>query len=155
MCFLLPPDKDWIDLLSALLTPTVAAIGIYIAYQQRVTNQNRLKHELFEKRYEVYENIGVFISSILTSGTVKPGSDMEFLRDTKAVTLLFDSHIKEFTSEVYKKALDLHCYEAELEGLTGEERKMNIDKQRVIKDWYMEQLKTMELKFIGYLKLEH
>lgn len=151
----MPPDKDWIDLLSALLTPTVAAIGIYIAYQQRVLNQNRLKHELFEKRYEVYERIGAFISSILTSGSVKPGSDMEFLRDTKAVTLLFDSNIKSFTSEVYKKAVDLHCFEAELEGLVGEERKANIKKQRMIKDWYMEKLKTMELQFIEYLKLEH
>ena len=152
---IIPPDKDWIDLLSALLTPTVAAIGIYIAYQQRLINQNRLKHELFDKRYEVYERIGEFISSILTTGTVRAGSDLEFLRDTKAVTLLFDTDIKQFTSEIYEKAVHLHCLESELEGMVSEERKINIEKQREIKNWYTEQLKTMEIKFIRYLKLEH
>jgi hypothetical protein len=58
---------DWIDVLSALLTPTIAILGIYIAYQQWRTNKNRLKLELFDKRYEIFTNIKKFIANILTS----------------------------------------------------------------------------------------
>lgn len=155
MCLSLPPDKDWIDLLGALTTPVIAAIGIFIAYQQRSVNKNRLKHELFDKRYEVYENIGEFISEILTSGRVREGADFEFLRDTKAVYLLFDNDIKQFTDEIYNKSVYLHSYEAELKSLTGDERNEAIRKESEIKKWYSEQLSTMENKFIKYLKLEH
>jgi len=151
----MPPDKDWIDLLSALTTPIIAAIGIYIAFQQRSVNKNRLKHELFNKRYEVYENIGAFISEILTSGTVRAGADFEFLRDTKAVYLLFDKDLKEFTDKIYKKSVELHCLESELSSLTGEERTEALRKESIIKKWYSDQLETMESKFVKYLKLEH
>jgi tRNA A-37 threonylcarbamoyl transferase component Bud32 len=155
VCPLIPPDKDWIDLLGALLTPMVGAVGIYIAIQQRAINKNRLKHELFEKRYQVYENIGAFIGTVLMEGRVQAGSEYQFLRDTKAVTLLFDETIKEFTSEIYKRAVDLHCLDTELESLDGSARTENIQKQRAIKDWHEEQLRSMELKFLKYLKLEH
>lgn len=44
-------SKDLIDILSALLTPCVAAITGYIAYQQWQTNERKRKQDLFEKRY--------------------------------------------------------------------------------------------------------
>ncbi len=155
MCQIIPPDKDWIDLLSSLLTPVIAFFGIYIAYQQRAINRNRLKNELFEKRYAVFEKIGAFIANILMSGRVDKGSDFEFLRDTKPAYLLFDKEIKDFTSEIYKNAVNLHCLTTELDSLTGEKRTENIKKQGDIKKWYSEQLNTLDEKFIEYLRLEH
>jgi len=155
MCQFIPPDKDWIDLLSALITPVIAFFGIYIAYQQRSINRNRLKNELFEKRYSNFETIGAFIADILVNGRVEKGADVKFLRDTKASYLLFDKNIKDFVSEIYKKAVDLHCLCQELDSVSGEERKRNIEKQRVIKDWYKNQLDNLDEKFVEYLRLEH
>lgn len=156
MCLSLPPNKDWIDLLGALLTPTIAGFGIYIAYQQGVINKNRLKHELFEKRYAIYEKIGFYISEILISGTVKAGSDIEFLRDTKASALLFDSRIEKLVSQIYQKSVELHCLETELDALTSDvSRKENVRKQSEINDWLKEQLSSMPSLFEEYLHLEH
>lgn len=46
-------DASWIQIFKALLTPVVAILGVYIAYQQWRTNRTRLKHELFDRRYSM------------------------------------------------------------------------------------------------------
>lgn len=144
-----------IDVSKALLTPLIAVIAVYVAWQQMQTNRRKLKLDLFEKRYVVYEKVGEFIGSILTSGRVAPGSDKQFLVDTKASGLLFGPDISQFVSEVYKKAVHLHALEAELEGTHGEARTSNIKAQREIKDWYSRALEGLQGRFGEYLKLQH
>lgn len=44
--------KDWVDVFSALLTPTVAILAVYIALQQWQTQEKQRKQDLYEKRYD-------------------------------------------------------------------------------------------------------
>lgn len=44
--------KDWVDVFSALLTPTVAIFAGIIAYQQWQTQEKQRKQDLFEMRYD-------------------------------------------------------------------------------------------------------
>ena len=44
-----------VPVLSALLTPTIAIITTYIAYEQWRTNRNKLKLDLFDRRFAVYD----------------------------------------------------------------------------------------------------
>lgn len=44
----------WVSLSSALLTPTIAITGIYIAYRQWKTNDLKRQNDLFDRRYEFY-----------------------------------------------------------------------------------------------------
>jgi hypothetical protein len=144
-----------IEISKALLTPLLAIVAAYIALQQLKTNRRKLKLDLFEKRYVVFEKIGAFIGSILTTGTVQAGREFQFLADTKAAGLLFGDEISRFVSDVYGKAVLLHALEAELTGSEGESRKSNIQAQREIKDWYVHALEGLEACFKQYLKLEH
>ena len=50
-------EKDWVDMLSALLTPLVAGIAVYIAFQQWKTAERKRKQDLFDKRYEFYQKM--------------------------------------------------------------------------------------------------
>jgi len=144
-----------IEMSKALLTPVVAAVAAYVAWQQLTTNRRKLRLDLFDRRYAVFEKIGDFIGSILTTGRVQQGKEIQFLVDTKAVSFLFGEDISEFVSEIYRKAVDLHALDAELEGATGEARSANIKAQREIKDWYSKALRELKARFSGYLKLEH
>jgi hypothetical protein len=78
-----------IEISKALLTPVIAIIAAYVAWQQLKTNRRKLKLDLFDRRYAVFEKIGEFIGSILTSGKVQQGKEIQFLVDTKAAGLLF------------------------------------------------------------------
>lgn len=139
----------------ALLTPLIAIIAVYVAWQQMTTNRRKLKLDLFDRRYVVYDKIGQFIGSILGSGRVQEGKEFQLLVDTKAVRFLFSDDIVHFVSEVRSKAAHLHALNAELEGSTGEARTANIKAQREIKDWFSEALTTLDKRFAEYLTLGH
>lgn len=49
--------KDWIDVLSALLTPIVTIIAVYIAYRQWKTAEAKRRQDLFEMRYDNLFNL--------------------------------------------------------------------------------------------------
>lgn len=44
--------KDWVDYMSALLTPVIAIFGCFIAYRQWRTSEKERKQYLFDKRYD-------------------------------------------------------------------------------------------------------
>lgn len=44
-------DKDWIDILAALLTPTIALFALYLGFQNFRLARRRRQDELFDKRY--------------------------------------------------------------------------------------------------------
>ena len=60
-----------------LLTPVVAAIAAYIAWQQYAVNRDKLKLDLYHKRLNVYQALSQFIGSIMVHGDLK----YEALRD--------------------------------------------------------------------------
>jgi len=60
--------KDWVDILSALLTPTITIVGIGIAVLQLKINKDRYKHELFEKRWDQFISIRDFIGHVFSHG---------------------------------------------------------------------------------------
>ena len=57
--------KDVIDVFQALLTPTIAVAGIAIARRQWKISDEKLRLDLFERRWKVFEAVGCFLSEIL------------------------------------------------------------------------------------------
>ena len=55
-------DPHWTAYLTALLTPTIAGFGIYIAIQQWLTARRKLKFDLFDRRFAVYDAVRCFSS---------------------------------------------------------------------------------------------
>jgi len=93
------------DLFGALLTPLIAVLAIYIAFQQKNINEKRLKFKLFEKRFEVYESIMDFIGWVLTTGGVSYTESMTkeeviFLEKTNASWALFSHEVEQFIKDV-------------------------------------------------------
>jgi hypothetical protein len=150
-------DAHWTTCLSALLTPTVAVLGSLIAYRQWRTAQNKLKHDLFERRFSVYDAARIFISSIMTSGKATEEELFKFLSGTREAKWLLNSEVSEYLDkELYHKALDLQCLASELEGVpVGIERSSNVQKQAEIKKWLIQQYDILDVKFSPFLKLEH
>ena len=151
------PDLHWTTILSALLMPTVAVFGLFIARQQLHIAKNKLKHELFERRFSVYDAVRNLLASIVTSGKAKDEEILKFLSGTREAKWLLDEKIAKYLDdEFYSKALDLQCLASELEGLPiGDERSTNVHKQREIKQWFSKQYDVLDEKFSPFLKLEH
>jgi hypothetical protein len=150
-------DPHWTTYLSALMVPIVAVFGAIIAYRQWQTAQNKLKFDLFERRFAVYDAARTLLASIVTSGKATDKETFAFLSGTREAKWLLNADIADYLDkELYHKALDLQTLAAELEGIPGDdERAANVNKQREIKQWIREQYNVLDEKFYPFLQLGH
>ena len=147
-------SKDWIDILTALLTPTIAIAGIAIAAFQWKLSKDRYKHELFDKRWEQFSAIRDFMGKARTNGKVSQDDEYNFMVATRGCKFLFGDDIKSLVEETFKKAGYLNALEEELKSLTAQEdRKRNVANQRETKDWFESQIKGIENRFKKFLQL--
>lgn len=150
-------EPHWTSYFSALLIPTIAVLGAFIAYRQWRLGQNKLKLDLFDRRFSVYDAARNFLAGIMTSGKAKDEDIYKFVGATREAKWLLNSEIAAYLHEViYKKALALASLQAELEGIgVGTNRSKNVTDQRVIKEWFMAQYEVLDEHFSKFLKLDH
>lgn len=150
-------EPHWTQTLAALLTPTIAVFGSFIAYRQWRTAQKKLKLDLFDKRFAVYDAARSFILSVMTSGKAQPEEMYKFVAGTRGARWLLNDEIATyFDEQIRRNAVHLQELDADLQDLpVGDERTRNVKRQREIKEWLIDQFKTLDEKFSPFLKLGH
>ena len=150
-------DPHWTAYLTALLTPTLAVLGAHIAYRQWQLAQNKLKFDLFDRRFQVYEAARNLLASIMTSGKAQDDEVMKFRIATREARWLLSQDVADYLDkQLHHKALDLQCLASELKGVgVGETRTKNVYAQADIKTWCMAQYDVLDQKFSPFLQLQH
>lgn len=141
-------------------TPFVALIAALfaglIAWRQWRTAQNRLKLDLFDRRFVIYDKTRGFLVSILASGRVERGGSARFISDTRPSKWLFNPGFATYLAELGERAWRLESLELQFEPLTDQaERESNLDKQAALKDWLADQFKALDGRFAPFLALSH
>lgn len=139
-----------------IITTAIAVIVAIITFGQWQNARDQLRHSLFEKRYAIYEEINDFLATVLQTGRIADGAEMEFLRSTKRAYFVFaaDKEIKKLTHDIYKQAVNLNSLQSEQNSVSGERLEQNLEKQGKIKEWFEETLNEMGARFERYLKLK-
>ena len=138
---------SWIDILAALLTPTIALIALYIAYQQYKINQQRLRHETYERRLRVYKAVQAHLSIILRAGKTSYQECTLFYSEASEAAFLFDNSVMDKIDEIYRKSIDMVGLHEQLypsdgsAGLpVGEQRSKVSHKNSELLKWHIAQL---------------
>jgi hypothetical protein len=149
--------SDWMAYSSALLTPVVAIFASYIAWQQWRTAKNKLKFDLFTRRFSVYDAARSLLAGPLTNDTALDKPLQAFATGTREARWLFDKAIHTYLrEELWAKAIDLQRLTAELDGLPpGDERTAKVHERAAIKKWFNSQHEVLDAKFEPFLTLEH
>ena len=104
-------EKDWVDILTALLMPTIAiAVGV-IAYLQWRTAENHRNQQLFDKRYRFFKMLWNIFCSHIESPDQAPPLEPEDLFDfTHEADFLFGedivSHLMAMPDKQKEKCID-------------------------------------------------
>jgi hypothetical protein len=61
----MPTEPHWTAYVTALLTPVIAVLGTYIAYQQWKINSHKLRLDLFEKRWAIYAATNDMLATLI------------------------------------------------------------------------------------------
>lgn len=155
------PDSSWIDVLSALLVPAIAIVGVYIAYQQFRINEQRLRHETYERRLAVYKAVQRYLSEILRDGTTTYQRASEFYSEASEAAFLFDSSVQDKIDKLYKKYIEMVATHEKMypsdgsSGLpVGEERTKVAEENSKLLEWHLEELKNSKSFFAMKLGLK-
>jgi hypothetical protein len=101
----IPKNPDsCIAILSACLVPLVAIVTTYIAWQQFRISRNKLKLDLYDKRYDFYSKLYSLIEEIHIKAEMPMTALVEFRKNYSLGTFLFDSKIRVVIEQVYTKS---------------------------------------------------
>jgi hypothetical protein len=97
--------------LTAFSTLIIGLAASVLAYQQFRISKAKLRFDLYQKRYDLFLKLRMFVSDLATG----PGNDHDviltkagvFKRDTIDCRFLFDADVVAYFDEVYSKACEL------------------------------------------------
>jgi hypothetical protein len=140
--------------LQGLLTPVVAIIAVYIGWRQWKTSSQKLKLDLFERRFRVFQAVRDILGMMYT--TVSDDKKLfQLLSQTRDAEFLFGSEIKDYVENVWRRASRLSDTHKQLSGILEtapievRQKLAKIENDEV--QWAFAETCTMADKFKSYL----
>jgi hypothetical protein len=96
-------EIDWnavAEFSKSMLTPTIGAVTVYIAWQQWKTNQQKLDFDRYDRRLKIYDELLNFIAVALDS-KVTSKNLTDFHKTISDANFIFGDDIIEYLNEVY------------------------------------------------------
>ncbi|PXX93811.1 hypothetical protein DIT71_03160 [Marinobacter vulgaris] len=146
----------WADYVSAIGIPVIALIGSWIAFRQFQVSRNKLKHDLFEKRLEIYEAVRNTLGIVARNGKLTQAEEINYLVATRSAKWLFGNEVYLYLDEtLWDKIVDLGLHNSILEGPSSEEKKQHAAARGETMKWLISQHSEFDALCAKYLKLRH
>ncbi len=148
-----------LKILSGLLTPIIAIIALYIAYQQYLINKRKLRLDLYEKRFIIFKETKNFLLKIIQDEKIATTELQIFIFSTKESRFLFENDISNLIENIVKNSKELSHLVAyfqiknpsatQTENYEKAEIKMNLS------NWFTLQYDNIEYTFEKYLDFKN
>lgn len=147
---------------NTILTLIIGLLAILIAYQQYRANQNKLRLDLYEKRFLVYTAFRNAILEVEKEGAISSKGLSEFFAKMTESDFLFEKDIIEYKNIFRDKLVKLSVAQFELESLLHtyqtEENKHLWEKPAKEKGesflWFSQQHEEIKNRFGKYLNFK-
>jgi hypothetical protein len=133
--------------MSSIVTGIIVA---YIAWQQWKTNKQRLKAELYDRRFMAYETLMDTIGEAMRNGDISDEQLQKFNIQRRNSHFLFGEKLYEFLEEIYNKLVDLQT----MNRASTDEKAKNAKKKADLMVWLYDQIGIARDKFQDDLSVE-
>ena len=150
--------KEISEICAGFLTPTIAILAVYIAWQQHKINTDKLRLNLYDRRNRVFDGLMNLLGHIGQQRDVTDQQLYQFYAATNQSEFLFgEGNISEYLEEIRKKAIDLQYLEKRIKDqrLSQEERKKVVENSRKVFDWLEKQFEVSKNKFRKFLSFKN
>lgn len=137
-----------------ILAVVVTLLGILIAYGQYHLGKERLKLDLYEKRFSVFSTVRDLVIEIVATCDVQIESLYKFRMNTIEACFLFDDEVVSYLNSIdYKATNYMKISEALRTAEQGSsEFEEKIEESRKIHVWFNTHQSDMKNIFLKYLK---
>jgi hypothetical protein len=145
-----------LEISQGLLTPVIAIVATYIAYQQWQTNRQKLILDRYDRRLRIYEEVRRILSIILRDANASTDDLLKFRTSVSEADFLFGPEIPEYIDEIYKRGLNLWRWNEEYRDYR-QEKPPGYDHNKVVEEkhkeltWLTGQFEPAKQKFKKYL----
>lgn len=98
---------NWVPVLQALLTPTIAVAATVIAFLQLYLAWQRLRFDLLDRRLKVFESTRELISKLIWYGTLREDEIRNFRIATSETRFIFDQTIEQYIDDIWGRAVEV------------------------------------------------
>ncbi len=156
----------WIQVLSALSAPVIGGAAIYIARQQwktaelqRETNEKRWKHERYERRLKVYQEVREILNLVIRSAHPDIKDLQAFRIATAEADFIYGEDVQKYIEEIFNNGLQLHIAKQQYRDFTmgpnppGYDHAAVVDKMHTAIEWFNGQFEHARELFRPYLNI--
>jgi LPS O-antigen subunit length determinant protein (WzzB/FepE family) len=156
MCFLyMLTFKEWLDALQLIATAFLGIAAYLIARRQYRTAHNKLRLDLFEKRYAIYQAFVAYINQATNSpedmNYTSPIEHHFYIKKSEAVFLM--PSVVKYLEEYQKKVGDLRVLNVNISRRQGDPKYSDwVDEEMKLRGEVYSQLSKSEEIFRPYLE---
>ena len=144
---------DCLQIIPSYLAVLVSVLVAYIAYLQHKVARDRLKHDLYERRFAVYKAAQRLLTEVFQDADINYEKLIRYVADTQAAPFLFGEDIFEYLDKIRKKTIRLLEASSVLTGLPiGEERSEAAKSRMQIVKELTDEIPNLIPKFSPYLR---
>jgi hypothetical protein len=156
----MPPTvlPTWLVYIQAFAIPfmavVIAATGAWVALQQMHLAHVKLKHDLYDRRFTVFESAYKMLKEIIVRGDASDEAIREFLLGTANAPFLLNDDIVLYLEEIGRYASTIQIINNTLKSSFDDnkiEMEARLSESQI---WVQEQPVVLVKKFIPFLKLE-
>jgi hypothetical protein len=126
----------------------VAVVG----WRQWRVADNKLRLDLFDRRYKVYDATRKFLAVIMREATFADSQLFEFYAGTSDAEFLFGADVGDYLGQIRKRALHMRTAQQLFEPLpVGDERSRHVQAAHDDLVWLTDQITAMTEVFSPYL----
>jgi hypothetical protein len=139
----------------ARVSADLSRVSSGIASQQLETAKNKLRLDLFERRYAAFEAALKLASIAVTKGDIPNEARREFVVATRGVQFLFDQEIQDYCDKLAKEAVSVRVGEQMLDSSlpVGDQRTQTAKAWEEQMKWFTEQMAEIPKRFGPFLKI--
>lgn len=146
----------WLQILQALGVLFISGVGALLARQQVRIARIKLQHDLYDRRYRVFEFARTLLIEVATHADASDEVIYSFVRGTGDAVFLFDDDLVQYLKEMRDHATRLHSIEKVMDTILPDTpQRANAVKaagEHVV--WLTKQLDDLPAKFKPSLQLD-
>jgi hypothetical protein len=140
--------------LTAMLAPSIAMIAAYIGWAQMQTAREKLRLDLFERRYQVFDAVEGFLGKTLVQGKPSLQQEIDYANATAPSRMLFGPDVELVIARTWKDVSLLFALEATYPAQNGAPRTNHAAKILKLREEMQRFHTSIPSAFASYLRFD-
>ncbi|HJP67500.1 MAG TPA: hypothetical protein VJ846_01265 [Sphingomicrobium sp.] len=133
----------------------IAAVGAFLAWQQVWIARKTVWHDLFDRRFAVYETARTFLALVMARGGATAEDVNSYSLGINEAQFLMNRAVQDYLFEIRRRAVALGAFEKAVQEMPASIEKEVLTRRRLGElGWLVAQIDVLPEKFRPFLTLQ-